>query len=97
MYLFEYELLNNLIMNKKILYFIVVAAIALVAGWNINQNKSEVALSDMTMTNVEALASCETSSSASNNGGYCISNYGSSGDSCVTQSANDAVRCNGNY
>jgi hypothetical protein len=43
-------------MNKKILSFIVFAAIAVVAGWNVNQNKSEVALTDVAMENVEALA-----------------------------------------
>jgi hypothetical protein len=55
-YLFYYEFLNYLIMKKKLLYFVGVAAIALVAGWNINLSQNEFAISDMALANVEALA-----------------------------------------
>jgi hypothetical protein len=42
-------------MNKKIFSFIVVAAIALAAGWNIHQSRNNI-LSDVALENVEALA-----------------------------------------
>jgi hypothetical protein len=43
-------------MKKKILGVAIVAAIALVSGWNISQSMSEVAISDVALENVEALA-----------------------------------------
>lgn len=46
-------------MGKKIIGVIAFAAIAVVAGWNYQQNKQDVVLSDLAMANVEALASCE--------------------------------------
>jgi hypothetical protein len=52
-------------MKKKILYVIVVVAIALMAGWNVSRNMSEEALSDMALANVEALAQ-ETNSECPN-------------------------------
>jgi hypothetical protein len=48
-------------MKKKILGVAIVAAIALVSGWNISQSMSEVALSDVSLANVEALADGENS------------------------------------
>jgi hypothetical protein len=41
---------------RKIVGAVIVAAIALVSGWNISLSKSEVTLSDMALSNVEALA-----------------------------------------
>jgi hypothetical protein len=72
-------------MKKKILGVAIVAAIALVSGWNINQSKSDVALSDMALANVEALAeegggtiSCCSDTSICP-GSYCGTFYPSSG------------------
>lgn len=42
-------------MGKKIIGVIAFAAIA-AAGWNYQQNKNEVQLSDLALENVEALA-----------------------------------------
>ena len=41
-------------MGKKIIGVIAFAAIAAVAGWNYQQNKNEVQLSDLALENVEA-------------------------------------------
>lgn len=41
---------------KKFLGIIVIAAVATVAGWNFNQSKNEVELSDLTSANIDALA-----------------------------------------
>jgi hypothetical protein len=46
-------------MKKRILYVIVVVAIAVVAGWNVSQSKNEMALTDVALENVEALAGDE--------------------------------------
>ena len=43
-------------MGKKIIGVIAFAAIAVAAGWNYQQNKQEVELSDLALENVEALA-----------------------------------------
>jgi hypothetical protein len=41
---------------KKIIYCTIVAVITIAAGWNINQNRNEVTLSDVALENIEALA-----------------------------------------
>ena len=46
-------------MGKKIIGVISFAAIASAAGWNYQQNKQNVELSDLALENVEALASRE--------------------------------------
>jgi hypothetical protein len=43
-------------MNKKILSLVAVAAIAMAASWNVSQSRTEMALSDVALENVEALA-----------------------------------------
>ncbi|MDR1340075.1 MAG: NVEALA domain-containing protein [Prevotellaceae bacterium] len=43
-------------MKKKILIFVSVAVISAASGWNFSQNRNEVALSDMALENIEALA-----------------------------------------
>ncbi|MDH6312610.1 hypothetical protein M2137_001385 [Parabacteroides sp. PFB2-10] len=56
------KLINNLmiqIMKKRILSIVMVAVIAVTAGWNVYRSESKVALSDLGLANVEALASCE--------------------------------------
>ena len=45
-------------MGQKIIGVIAFAAIAVAAGWNYQQNKQEVELSDLALENIEALASC---------------------------------------
>lgn len=37
----------------------IIATIAIAAGWNFNQGKNEIALSDLALANVEALAGGE--------------------------------------
>ena len=46
-------------MGKKIFGVIAFVAIATAAGWNYQQNKQEVELSDLALANVEALAAGE--------------------------------------
>jgi hypothetical protein len=46
-------------MKKRILGIIIVAAIALAAGWNITQNEDEISLTDLALINIEALAERE--------------------------------------
>ena len=54
------QIKNKQIMNKKVMKAVFVAAIAMVSGINVfNAQKSE-GLSDIAWTNVEALASGET-------------------------------------
>ena len=43
-------------MGKKFFGVIAFAAIAVAAGWNYQQNKQEVELSDLALANIEALA-----------------------------------------
>ncbi|MDR1339642.1 MAG: NVEALA domain-containing protein [Prevotellaceae bacterium] len=47
-------------MKKKFLASIFVVAVATVAGWNFSQSRSEAALSDVALANLEALAEDET-------------------------------------
>jgi hypothetical protein len=49
--LYDYE--------KKNFYMMIVAAIAVVAAWNVSQSKNEMALTDVALENVEALAGTE--------------------------------------
>lgn len=60
-------------MKKKILGIVVMAAIALTAGWNINQNNNDIQLSDLALDNVEALAGCEVNDWVS--GSYYVTIY----------------------
>lgn len=46
-------------MKKKVLYAVACVALAAVAGWNYQQSKQDVELSDLALENVEALASGE--------------------------------------
>lgn len=46
-------------MKKKIFGVAIIAAMALAAGWNFNQSKNEVELSDLALANIEALARYE--------------------------------------
>lgn len=46
-------------MKKKILYAVACVALAAIAGWNYQQSKQNVELSDLALENVEALASGE--------------------------------------
>lgn len=45
--------------NKKIISAIAFVAIATVAGWNYNQNKQNVNLSNLALENIDALARYE--------------------------------------
>lgn len=46
-------------MKKKLFGISIVAAVALMAGWNLSTNNNNVKLSDLTLNNVEALAGAE--------------------------------------
>lgn len=46
---------------KKIILAVAVVATAAIAGWNYQQNQDKVEMSDLTMDNIEALASNENS------------------------------------
>jgi hypothetical protein len=43
-------------MKKKILLLAAVVTVSAAASWNLSQNRSETALTDVTLANVEALA-----------------------------------------
>lgn len=66
-------------MKKKVMYAVVCVALAAVAGWNYQQNQKEVAMSDLTLENIEALASGEGSSDCTRecpySGYMCIINF----------------------
>lgn len=49
-------------MRKKLIGIAVMAAIAVTAGWNFSQSKNEVAMSDLALANVDALANDESGS-----------------------------------
>lgn len=57
-------------MKKKILGVALIAAMAVAAGWNFNQSKKEVVLTDLALANVEALAYGESGGSTF----YCCGN-----------------------
>lgn len=46
-------------MKKKFIYAVAIVVLAAVAGWNYQQNQEQVAMSDLTLDNIEALASGE--------------------------------------
>ena len=47
-------------MKKKIMGAIAFIAIAVAAGWNVQQNQNKTEMSDLTLENIEALASGES-------------------------------------
>lgn len=70
-------------MKKKIFGVALIAAMAVAAGWNFNQSKNEVELSDLALANVEALASNEGSYICRTNIDYsAICNYYDIWDPC---------------
>ena len=46
-------------MKKKINAAVIIAALAITAGWNYNQSQNEMSISDLVLANVEALAEKE--------------------------------------
>lgn len=73
-----------------------IAAITLVTGINIYSSSTGNSIPRIMLSEVESIAACETSSDHGNNTGYCSSNLGSSGDSCVTSGSGSEPRCSGN-
>lgn len=72
-------------MKLKIFTVAIMAAIAVTAGWNINQNKNEVKLADLALNNVEALASGESSGGYCSHPGYmCIINYSNGSSTTIS-------------
>ncbi|WP_085537479.1 NVEALA domain-containing protein [Massilibacteroides vaginae] len=47
-------------MKKKLLSIVAVAAVAVAAAWGFNQSSNDVALANVALSNVEALASGES-------------------------------------
>lgn len=47
-------------MRKKISIIAIMVTIAIAAAWNMNVTKERVVFSDILLSNVEALAGCET-------------------------------------
>ena len=47
-------------MKKKVFGAVALIAIAVAAGWNVQQSNNKVEMSDLTLENIEALASGET-------------------------------------
>lgn len=56
---------------KKSLGLLATVSVVAAAGWNYQQNKEKVELSDLALANVEALASGESSIRAYQTMGYC--------------------------
>lgn len=52
-------------MKKKIFGAVLITVVAVAAGWNFNQIKNEMELSDLALANMEALARNESTSSLS--------------------------------
>jgi hypothetical protein len=75
----------------SLIAFIAVAVLHIQLGLNENGF-----IQAFKLHNVEALSACEVSSTPSNNNGYCVPNYGSSGDTCVIDGEDYHVRCSGN-
>lgn len=46
-------------MKKKLFGIIIIAMVAVAAAWNVCENKNEVSLTDLALSNVEALANEE--------------------------------------
>lgn len=74
-------------MKRKIFGAILLVALAVAAGWNFNQSKNEITLSELGMANVEALATPEGSNYyhkyyCGGNTSYYKCTLTSTGDSC---------------
>lgn len=83
---------------QKLRKITIIAAIAAVASGGVYTSLGNgTEISELTMSNVEAVAGCEVSSNGSENKGYCSSMVGGSGDACTTTGDPGAVRCSGNY
>jgi hypothetical protein len=75
----------------NLIAFVAVTVLHIQLGLNEN-----IFIQAFKLHNIEALSACEVSSSPSNNNGYCVPNYNSSGDSCVLDGESYHVRCSGN-
>jgi hypothetical protein len=83
-------------MNKKKLG--AAAAIVFAAGavLHVSMNLQNSKLSDVILTNIEALASeCIVSSASCKNTGYCIARNDGIGDSCLIGGTTNDARCRG--
>ena len=91
-------------MKKKIFGAALISAMAVTAGWNFNQSKNEVELSNLALANVEALANGETGGDHCFNTWYQEDIFGGTGtaflakicDGCIYKylnSASDSSTC----
>ncbi len=74
-------------MKKKIIGITIIAAIAIVAGWNVSQSQDMTNLSNLALSNVEALAENESSKNdkalaQKTNGDYCCAKK--TGNNCTS-------------
>ncbi|MCD8044711.1 MAG: NVEALA domain-containing protein [Tannerellaceae bacterium] len=81
---------------KKFKLLTVLVVFILGGGLTMYQPVDEIDVSSLLLQDIEALAGCEVSSDSSQNQGYCVRNYGGSGDSCVSNGDGGSVRCSGN-
>lgn len=79
-------------MKKKIIVM-AIASFATIAGWNISKSETGSKISQVILSEIEALAGCETSSNPSANVGTCSSMVGGGGDVCVAPGSS----CSGNH
>ena len=71
-------------MRKKILKFMMFAAISVVASYNVYSSKLQVnSFFNTTLGDVEALAACEVSSDPSKNVGICVSDIDGMREYCA--------------
>lgn len=84
-------------MKKRILGVAIIAAVAVAAGWNFNQNKNEVDLSDLALAGMEALAKNETfCKRGQKDTGTCKTNLDvSTGKSCMHTEWHESKDCYG--
>ena len=83
--------------HKKLFGVITFAAIATVAGWNYNQNKQNVVLSDLALANIEALARWEDPNEARGfEKKYCKDSYGTVYAARCCRSASSTSICHYN-
>lgn len=85
-------------MRKKLFGVAVIAALAITAGWNYQQNKQSVELSELALANIEALARGEDSNDPNRGSGVkkvdCKDSSGRiTGTKCTSQEATPWDTC----
>lgn len=82
---------------KKKYYLFAIVAISFLSVYQITKSsESETVVSNMLVSDIDAVAGCETSSDKDQNTGYCEEKEGELDDACVKKGTS-TVRCSGNY